>query len=78
MSPVSAAAVSALRTRTGVSILACKEALEEANGNEEHAIDILRKRGIAQAVKKAGRDQAEGALFIAQADGRAGLVQLKC
>ncbi len=78
MSPVSAAAVSALRSRTGVSILACKQALEEANGNEELAIEILRKRGIAQAVKKADRAQSEGAIFVAENDTKAAVLVLKC
>lgn len=78
MSPVTASAVQALRARTGVSILACKQALEEANGDQELAIEILRKRGIAQAVKKADRDQTEGAIFVSAGDGKAALVQLKC
>lgn len=78
MSPVSAAAVSALRARTGVSIMAVKQALEEANGNEEKAIEILRKRGMAQAVKKADRAQSEGAIFAAETSSKAIVVSLKC
>jgi elongation factor Ts len=78
MSPVSAAAVSSLRARTGVPMLAVKQALEEANGNEELAIEILRKRGIAQAVKKADRAQSEGALFVAEDGKKAAIVGLKC
>ncbi|TSC79033.1 MAG: elongation factor T [Candidatus Peregrinibacteria bacterium Gr01-1014_25] len=78
MSPVSASAVSHLRARTGVSILACKEALEEANGDEEKAIELLRKRGIAQAAKKAERAQTEGRIFSAEAGGKAALVLLRC
>jgi len=78
MSPVSASAVSELRARTGVSILACKEALEEANGDMDKAIEILRKRGIAQAVKKADREQKEGALFIASSADKAAIVGLRC
>jgi elongation factor Ts len=59
--------------------LSCKEALEEAGGDEEKAIEILRKRGIAQAAKKATRDQAEGCVFIAEeGDKRAAVVLLKC
>jgi elongation factor Ts len=75
---ISAADVAALRARTGVSILACKQALEEAGGDQEKAIEILRKRGIAQAVKKADRAQAEGAIFIAASDNKAAIVELKC
>src|SRR3989338_3044696 len=78
MSTITAQAVQSLRARTGVSILACKQALEEAGGNQEKAIEILRKRGIAQAVKKADRTQHEGALFVAQGQDKAAVVSLKC
>jgi elongation factor Ts len=78
MTQISAADVAALRARTGVSILACKQALEEANGDMEAAIDILRKKGIAGAVKKADREQHEGAIFIAEDGARAALVVVRC
>lgn len=78
MTTISAQAVAELRARTGVSILACKEALTEANGDMDKAIEILRKRGMAQAVKKADRDQTEGAFFIASSGAKAAVVQLKC
>ena len=76
--PVSAQAVSSLRFRTGVSILECKKALDEANGNEEKAIEILRKKGIAQAAKKADRAQKEGCIFAAEGNGKAALVIVNC
>ncbi len=75
---IAASAVAQLRARTGVGILDAKNALEEAKGNEELAIEILRKRGKAQAVKKADREQKEGAIFIAKADSKAALVQVRC
>lgn len=78
MSEVSASAVASLRSRTGVSILECKKALEEAGGDEEAAIEILRKRGVAQAAKKADREQHEGAVFIEEDEGVAGVVKLHC
>ena len=78
MSPVTAADVSALRARTGVSILACKQALDEANGDQEKAIEILRKKGIANAVKKADRAQSEGAIFVAENGKKAAVLVLKC
>ena len=78
MPTISPSAVAQLRARTGVSILACKQALEEANGDEEKAIEILRKRGIAQAVKKAEREQSEGAIFIAKSGSKAAVLTLKC
>jgi elongation factor Ts len=59
-------------------MLECKKALEEAQGNEDQAIEILRKRGIAQAAKKAARDQFEGSIFLAQDMGKAALLLLKC
>ena len=76
--PVSASDVMQLRARTGVSINECKKALEEASGDEEKAIEILRKRGIATASKKAGRDQSEGLVFIEQSGTKAAVVTLKC
>ena len=78
MSAITASAVQSLRQRTGVPMLECKKALEEAQGNEEKAIEILRKRGIAQAAKKAARDQFEGSVFLKQEDGKAAMVILKC
>jgi elongation factor Ts len=76
--PIAAADVARLRARTGVGILDAKNALEEAKGDEELAIELLRKRGKAQAVKKADREQKEGAIFIAKTDSKAALVQVRC
>ena len=70
--------VAKLRARTGSGILDAKNALEEAKGNEDLAIDILRKKGKAQAVKKADRAQSEGAIFIAASANKAAVVQVKC
>ncbi len=77
-STVSAAQVSTLRARTGVGILDAKSALEEAKGNEELAIEILRKKGKAQAVKKSDRAQGEGAIFIASDGAKATIVLVRC
>ena len=52
---MSAAQVKELRERTGAGILDCKKALEEANGDIEKAVDILRQKGIAKAQKKQSR-----------------------
>ncbi|MBT3293459.1 translation elongation factor Ts [Candidatus Peregrinibacteria bacterium] len=78
MSEINASAVASLRSRTGVSILECKKALEETNGDEEKAIEILRKKGSAQAAKKAERTQSEGSIFMHQEDGKAAIVFLRC
>lgn len=78
MAEITAAAVASLRARTGVSILACKDALTEAGGDEEKAIEILRKRGLSQAAKKADRDQKEGLVFIKETAGKAAIVLIRC
>lgn len=75
---ISASAIASLRARTGVSISACKEALEEAGGDEEKAIELLRKRGLAQAAKKAAREQAEGLAFVAESGNKVAVVLLRC
>src|SRR6202521_138312 len=60
MADVTAAAVKQLREKTGAGMMECKNALVEADGNEERAVDILRKRGLASAKKREGRVAAEG------------------
>lgn len=60
MATISASMVNELRKRTGAGLMDCKGALVEADGNEEEAIAILKKKGIAKAAKKAGREAAEG------------------
>ncbi|MCK5287277.1 MAG: translation elongation factor Ts [Thermodesulfovibrionia bacterium] len=51
-----------LRDQTGVGLMDCKKALSEAGGNLEKAIDILRKKGLALAAKKASREASEGVI----------------
>jgi elongation factor Ts len=58
--PVSAAEVKSLREKTGAPIVDVKNALEEAEGDETKAIEILRKKGAASAAKRGGRGTAEG------------------
>ena len=60
MSTITANQVKELRDKSGVGMMDCKKALQEADGNIEKAFDILRKSGIAKAQKKAGRDAKEG------------------
>jgi elongation factor Ts len=57
---ITADQVRQLREKTGAGMMECKAALAEANGNMEEAITILRKRGLAQAAKRAGRATAQG------------------
>ena len=60
MAEIPAAMVKQLRDATGAGMMECKAALAEAQGNVEEATTILRKRGLAQATKKAGRSTNEG------------------
>jgi len=57
---ISADAIKELRQRTGVGVMDCKKALAESAGNVDEAIDMLRKKGLAKAAKRAGRETAEG------------------
>lgn len=57
---ISANDVKSLRERTGAGMMDCKNALTEANGDVEKAVEILREKGLAAAVKKSGRIAAEG------------------
>jgi elongation factor Ts len=70
---VSAADVKALRERTGAPMMDVKNALEEAEGDEQKAIEILRKKGAASAAKRSGRGTEEGVIAsYVHADGRKG------
>jgi elongation factor Ts len=60
---ISAAAVKELRERTGAGMMDCKSALEEAHGDVDKAVALLRERGQATAAKKAGRDAREGTIY---------------
>jgi elongation factor Ts len=57
---ITAKQIAELRARTGSGMMDCKKALEEANGDEEKAIEVLRKKGALKAAKKAGREAKEG------------------
>ena len=67
---ISAKEVAALRARTGAGIGDCKKALEETAGDIEKAIDLLRKKGIAKAEKRAGRAASEGQIVTWVSDDR--------
>lgn len=77
---VTPAAIKALREKTGAGMMECKSALAEAEGNEEKAIDVLRKRGLATATKKSGRVAAEGLVdAYIHAGGKIGvLLEVNC
>ena len=68
-----AADVKELREMTGCGMMDCKKALAEADGDKEKAVDILREKGMAKAVKKAGRIASEG-IVKDYIDGNVGVV----
>jgi elongation factor Ts len=77
---ITADQVKQLRDKTGAGMMECKAALAEANGNLEEAVTILRKRGLAQAAKRAGRATAQGLIgSYIHMGGKIGvLVELNC
>jgi len=79
-SPIPAELVKKLRDQTGAGMMECKAALTEAGGNLEDATVILRKRGLAQAAKKAGRAANEGQIgAYIHTGGKVGvLIELNC
>lgn len=80
MAEITAAAVGKLREMTNAGLMDCKKALSEASGDLDAAVEILRKRGIAQAAKKAGREAREGivAQHILPASKGGVLVEINC
>ena len=80
MAEVTAALVGKLREMTNAGLMDCKKALNESNGDLHAAVDILRKKGVATAAKKAGREAKEGVIAqYIQPGGRLGvLVEVNC
>lgn len=80
MSVISAADVAKLRRVTGAGMMDCKKALEEAEGNFDKAIEVIRKKGQAIANKRADRDASEGVVLSrATSDGKIGMmIALNC
>ncbi len=75
---ISAAQVKQLRERTGAGMMECKKALVETGGDLEAAVELMRKTGLAQADKKAGRVAAEGLIAIASDGDAAAVVEVNC
>lgn len=77
---ISSELVKELREQTAVGIMACKNALQEADGDITQAVDILRKKGIAKAQKREGRSASEGQVqAYIHMGGRIGvLVEVNC
>jgi elongation factor Ts len=77
---ITADMVKSLREKTGAGMMECKKALTESDGNEEQAIEILRKAGLASAKKREGRIASEGAVgSYIHMGGKVGvLVEVNC
>lgn len=69
-----------LRQETGAGVLACRKALEAANGDFDRAVEILRKQGLAMAAKKASRETREGLIgsYVHMGSKVAALVEVDC
>ncbi|HEX9749293.1 MAG TPA: translation elongation factor Ts [Methylomirabilota bacterium] len=80
MAQITAGMVKELRERTGAGMMECKQALTEAGGDPDKAVDLLRTRGQAKAAKKGGRATTEGAVgAYVHAGGKIGvLVEVAC
>ena len=80
MANISAKTVKELREKTGAGMMDCKRALEEADGKLDKAIEILRKKGIAKAEKKASREVKDGLIdAYIHAGGKLGtLIEINC
>ena len=72
--------VKELRDRTNVGMMDCKKALQDASGNMEKAVDLLRQKGLAKAMKRAGREAADGLVHAyIHSGGKIGvLVEVNC
>lgn len=80
MAEITTSLIKTIREKTGAGMVDCKNALVEANGDEAAAVEILRKKGMATAGKKAGRVTAEGAVgSYIHMGGKVGvLVEVNC
>ncbi|MGI6393822.1 MAG: translation elongation factor Ts [bacterium] len=75
---ISASLVKELRDRSGAGMMDCKKALQEASGNMDEAMQILKDKGIAKAAKKAGRVASEGAVLSIIENSEGLLFELNC
>jgi elongation factor Ts len=77
---ITAGMVKALRDKTGLPMMECKQALQEAGGDQGKAIELLRKKGLGQVGKRAARQTSEGrvACYVDGETHRGGIVELQC
>ena len=80
MAEITASIVADLRKTTGAGLMDCKKALVETGGDFDAAVDLLRKKGVATAAKKAGRDASEGIIeTYIHTGGKVGvMIELNC
>tara|TARA_B100001029_G_scaffold58164_1_gene46980 strand:+ start:238 stop:1098 length:861 start_codon:yes stop_codon:yes gene_type:complete len=78
MSNISASQVKELREKTGLGLMDCKKALQEANGDLNLAIEELRKSSGLKASKKSSRSAADGLIGIKSFEGRSFMVEINC
>jgi elongation factor Ts len=80
MVEINAQMIKELRSRTHAGVMDCKEALQEASGDTEKAVDFLRKKGLATALKRAGRETSEGLIHsYIHTGGKIGvLIEVNC
>jgi elongation factor Ts len=80
MSEISASMVKSLRERTGAGMMACRDALREAGGDEEKAIEVIQKKGLSKVAKKAGAIAGDGLVHAyIHGAGRVGvLIEVNC
>jgi elongation factor Ts len=76
MANITAQMVKELREMTGAGMMDCKSALNETAGDIEAAVDLLRKKGLSKAAKKAGRVAAEGLVGVVTAGPKAAVVEV--
>ncbi|MBW2271103.1 MAG: elongation factor Ts [Deltaproteobacteria bacterium] len=78
MAEISAAAVKALRDKTGAGMMDCKRVLTDADGDIDKAVELLRERGLAKAGKREGRATSEGVIAISLVGSAGGMVEIGC
>ncbi len=78
MANYTAADIKALRERTGAGMMDVKKALDEANGDAEKAIEIIRIKGLKGATKREGRSTAEGLVAAKVSDGVGVMIEVNC
>ncbi|MEA3307198.1 MAG: translation elongation factor Ts [Elusimicrobiota bacterium] len=77
MSEITSKQVMSLRGKSGAGIMACKNALKETSGDEEKAIEILRKKGLSGLEKRAGKEMKEGIVTVKTSDDKKTLAILE-